>query len=48
MEKKTKVFSAIVNNECGITIDHDFIGARNIYMLLYRRRNELRHFVPPV
>jgi len=22
------------NNECGITIDHDITGARNIYMLL--------------
>jgi transposase len=34
MEKKSIVFSIAVKNECGITIDHDINGARNIFMLL--------------
>jgi hypothetical protein len=32
-----KVINSVLccsNNKCGITIDHDISGARNIYMLL--------------
>jgi transposase len=40
MEKKIKSVLCCRNNECGITIDRDINGARNIYMLLEKMIHE--------